>query len=137
MRRKNIEDDDAEVDMTPMLDIVFIMLIFFIVTTSFVRESGIDLNRPSPNPPEKKEDKKAKNVFIEIDAQGEVRMNGRLVDIRAIGANLETTKAEFPKAAVTIAADTDSYTEVLIEVVNAAKASGIDNVSVANPVQRR
>ncbi|MEM9100773.1 MAG: biopolymer transporter ExbD [Pseudomonadota bacterium] len=133
MRRKHSSiEEEAEVDMTPMLDIVFIMLIFFIVTTSFVKESGLDVNRPSAAPPTKSKEK-TPNIIIKIDDLDEIMMDGRSVDIRAVGANLETKKAEFPKTTVTISAHNESVANTLIEVVNAAKAAGIENISVANP----
>ena len=77
MRRKRFKDDDeTAVDMTPMLDIVFIMLIFFIVTTSFVKESGVELSRPDPNQEQPKEKQKKKNIFVKIDAANRITMDG-------------------------------------------------------------
>ena len=87
MRRQRKQfDDETEVDMTPMLDIVFIMLIFFIVTTSFVKESGIDVNRPTAQTAERKE---RGHIIVSINPNGEIWIDKRVVDIRAVRANIE------------------------------------------------
>ena len=104
MRRRLAHgDDEAEINITPMLDIVFIMLIFFIVTTSFVKEVGIDVNRPSNAPV--KEQKLSEVVPIEIDATGQIRVKKRLVDVRAVRANIESELAVRPDASVVVIAD--------------------------------
>ena len=94
MKRKKhtSAEDEAQIDMTPMLDIVFIMLIFFIVTTSFVKEKGLDVNRPEDN--QAKNDKPSKALSIRIDADGTIMMGGREVDIRRVVANAQTYLAE-------------------------------------------
>jgi biopolymer transport protein ExbD len=133
MRRKHFKDDDeTQVDMTPMLDIVFIMLIFFIVTTSFVKESGVDLTRPDPNQaPPPKDKKLKKNIFVKIDNANRVTMDGLDVDIRAVRARVEQKRAQNPQAIAIIGVHSDSQTDVLIQVVNAAREAGVDTVSVA------
>lgn len=132
MRRKHFrEDDETQVDMTPMLDIVFIMLIFFIVTTSFVKESGLELTRPDPNqapPPDKPE--KKKNIFIKIDKANRITMDGLDVDIRAVRARVEQKRAQNPQAIAIIGVHGDSKTDTLVQVVNAAKQAGVVRVSV-------
>ena len=132
MRRKHPKDEDeTAVDMTPMLDIVFIMLIFFIVTTSFVKESGININRPDPNqqndPPPPKE---KKNVFIKIDATNRVYMDNLDVDVRAVRARVEQKRAQNPEAIAIIGVHPVAETDTLIAVVNAAREAGIEKVSV-------
>ena len=93
MRRKSRTNDEAEINITPMLDIVFIMLIFFIVTTSFVKEKGLEVSRPSNSPP--KEIKKNKGpILVKIDANGNITMKGRMLEAKAVQANLEREKAE-------------------------------------------
>jgi len=120
--------DEAEIDMTPMLDIVFIMLIFFIVTTSFVKESGVELQRPSGK---SASTTKAKaNVLITINSTGQVIVDEREVDIRAVRAHVEKTLAESPDASVIVQAHKDSETDALIGVVNAAREAGVEKVSV-------
>jgi len=132
MRRKHFkEDDETQVDMTPMLDIVFIMLIFFIVTTSFVKESGLNLTRPDPNQSDQKpQDKKKKNIFVKIDQADRITMDGQDVDIRAVRARIEQKRAQNPEAIAIIGVNAKSTTNTLIEVVNAAREAGVDKVSV-------
>lgn len=129
MRRKHHgAADEAEIDMTPMLDIVFIMLIFFIVTTSFVKETGIDVSRPNANTAEKKE---RGNILIAIKPNGDVWMDKRKVELRAVRANTERMHAENPEGSVVIIADKESQTGVLVEVMDQVRSAGVYNVSIA------
>jgi biopolymer transport protein ExbD len=130
MRRKSKAFDEAEINITPMLDIVFIMLIFFIVTTSFVKEKGIEVSRPSNSPP--KEIKKNKGpILVKIDANGNITMKGRLLERKAVEANLEREKAEKPDSPLIIAAHPDAETDALVTILDAAEAVGVGSVSVA------
>ncbi|MCW8924792.1 MAG: biopolymer transporter ExbD [Xanthomonadales bacterium] len=134
MRRKHRANDEAEINITPMLDIVFIMLIFFIVTTSFIKEKGLEVSRPSNAPP--KEVKKSKGpIVVKIDANGNITMKGRMLDFKAVEANLEREKAEKPDSPLIIAAHPDAETNSLVTVLDAAKAVGIGSVSVATTRQ--
>ncbi|WP_456375644.1 ExbD/TolR family protein [Thiolapillus sp.] len=129
MRRRYCqEDDEATIDLTPLMDIVFIMLIFFIVTTSFIKESGVDVNRPSANTAERKEHG---NILIAITANDEIWMDKRPVDIRAVRANVERLKAESPEASVVIQADKDSKNGLLVQVMDQVHLAGILNISIA------
>jgi len=131
MRRKHFrEDDETQVDMTPMLDIVFIMLIFFIVTTSFVKESGLNLTRPDPNQSNDQPKTKKKNIFVKIDQANRITMDGQDVDIRAVRARIEQKRAQNPEAIAIIGVNAKANTDTLIEVVNAAREAGVDKVSV-------
>ena len=130
MRRKSRETDEAEINITPMLDIVFIMLIFFIVTTSFVKEKGLEVSRPSNSPP-KEIVKKKGPIVVKIDANGNVSMKGRMLERRAVEANLEREKAEKPDSPLIIAAHPDADTEALVIILDAAEAVGVGSVSVA------
>ena len=118
----------ADVNMTPLIDMVFILLIFFIVTTSFVKESGVDVNRPSAKTAVKKE---MANILISITPNGEVWMDKRQVDRRAVRANVERMHAENPEGAVVIIADKEAKTGLLIEVMDQARLAGVANVSIA------
>jgi len=130
MRRKSKANDEAEINITPMLDIVFIMLIFFIVTTSFVKEKGLEVSRPSNAPP--KEIKKNKGpIVVKIDANGNISMKGRLLERKAVQANLEREKAEKPDSPLIIAAHPDAETDALVTILDAAAAVGVGSVSVA------
>ena len=134
MRRKQKHGtDEADIDMTPMLDIVFIMLIFFIVTTSFVKEIGIDVNRPTDTPPETKQENEV--ILIEITDAGQIRMGGRTVDLRAVQANVEQARAEKPDSTVVVAADGDSNAGTLVQVIDQARLAGATNVSLASDVE--
>ena len=126
-RKRFHEDDEAEVDMTPMLDIVFIMLIFFIVTTSFVKEAGFDVNKPQAAQATKKP---SANIFNAVDKAGRIHMEKRVVDIKRVRANVERMLAESPEAAVMIMADVDAKHGVVIKVMDQVKAAGIDKLMV-------
>ncbi len=134
MRRRHREIDEAEINITPMLDIVFIMLIFFIVTTSFVKEKGIEVSRPSSSPP--KEIKKNKGpIVIKIDANGNIMLKGRLLERKAVEANLEREKAVKPDSPLIIAAHPDAQTDALVTILDAAESVGVASVSVATTRQ--
>jgi biopolymer transport protein ExbD len=118
----------AEVNMTPLIDMVFILLIFFIVTTSFVKETGVDVSRPSAKTAVKKE---LANILISITPNGEVWMDKRQIDRRAVRANVERMHAENPEGSVIILADKEAKTGLLIEVMDQARLAGVANVSIA------
>lgn len=126
MRRKRQE---TQIDMTPMLDIVFIMLIFFIVTTSFVKEAGIDVNTPSAKTSQN--NKGANSIIIAIDKDANIWMDKRIVDIDAIRPNLIRLSSNMPDPRVVINADQVSQTKVLVQVMDRIKQSGIDKIFVA------
>ncbi|MGY8866812.1 MAG: ExbD/TolR family protein [Methylophagaceae bacterium] len=118
----------AEINMTPLIDMVFILLIFFIVTTSFVNETGVDVNRPSA---ETAVNKELANIMVAITSSGQINIGGRVVDRRALRANIERLHAENPEGSVIIIADKDVKTGLLIEVMDQARLAGIANVSIA------
>ena len=130
MRRRHKSDDEPEINITPMLDIVFIMLIFFIVTTSFIKEKGLEVSRPSNAPPKQVEQKKGP-IVIKIDANGNITLKGRMLERKAVQANLEREKAEKPDSPLIVAAHPDAETEALVTVLDAADAVGVASVSVA------
>ena len=130
MRRKaHHGDDEAEINITPMLDIVFIMLIFFIVTTSFVREVGVDVNRPSNAPV--KEQKQSEVIAVRITETGQIFIQNRLVDIRAVRANIESGLASKPEASVVVVSDRESDAGLLVRVIDQARVAGAEKVSLA------
>jgi biopolymer transport protein ExbD len=130
MRKQHtsLESEDSTIDMTPMLDIVFIMLIFFIVTTSFVKESGVTVSRPSAQTAA--EDKKG-NIMVAIKPNGEIWIDKRAVDVRSVRANVEKLKAESPESGVVIQADTDARTGILVQVMDQIRLAGVSNISIA------
>lgn len=135
-RRSNRSSSEqaADIDMTPMLDIVFIMLIFFIVTTSFVKESGIDVNRPTAQTATRKEQG---NIIVSIKANGDVWIDKRQVDIRAVRANVSRLHAEQPLGSVVIAADKDTKVKVLTQVMDQIRLAGIMNASIATETESK
>jgi len=137
MRRRSNRsgsEQTADIDMTPMLDIVFIMLIFFIVTTSFVKESGIDVNRPTAQTATRKEQG---NIIVAIKSNGDVWIDKRLVDIRAVRANVSRLHAEQPLGSVVIAADKDAKVKDLTQVMDQIRLAGIMNASIATETESK
>ena len=124
------ETAESEVNMTPMLDVVFIMLIFFIVTASFIKEVGLELNRPDSGESAKTVTEN-ENILIQITNDGLIFIDRRNVDIRAVRANIERLHAENPQGAVVIQADKNSKNGLLVKVMDAAKLAGVENVSIA------
>jgi biopolymer transport protein ExbD len=129
-RRRRRASEEAEINITPMLDIVFIMLIFFIVTTSFVKEIALDMNRPSSEPQQEK--RIAEVITIRIQANGQVEVGNRPVDIRAVRANIEgelaTRGADTP---VVVIADRAADSGLMVRVIDQARMAGADKVSLA------
>jgi biopolymer transport protein ExbD len=121
-------EEESEINITPMLDVVFIMLIFFIVTATFIKEAGIDVNRPDAATAVKQE--KA-NILIAIGPNNDIWIDRRQVDIRSVRPNIERLHAENPQGSVVIQADKESKTDTLIQVMDASRQAGVFNVSIA------
>lgn len=132
-RRSSASSSSAEVDLTPMLDVVFIMLIFFIVTASFVKEVGLDLNRP-PGGQSAKTVTTSENIFIQLTGDGRIYVDQRQTDFGSIRANIERLHAERPKGSVVIAADGGAMNGLLVEVMDQARLAGVSNISLASEV---
>ena len=128
MKRLPKTEEDNELNLTPMLDVVFILLIFFIVTTSFVKETGIDVNRPSAATAEKKSQG---NILIAINAEGEIWIDNREIDIRAVRSNIQVLKARYPQSSVIIQSDRDASTGKLVKVMDQIRLAGVTNISIA------
>ncbi len=120
--------EENNIELTPMLDVIFIMLIFFIVTTSFVKESGIEVNRPNAVSAEKQ---KRASIFIAIDDKGQIWLRKRKIEIDAVRANIEKLHAESPEGGVIIQADKKSETGVLVKVMDQIRMAGVKNISIA------
>ncbi|GIU31016.1 ExbD/TolR family protein [Shewanella colwelliana] len=121
-------EEEAQIDMTPMLDIVFIMLIFFIVTTSFIKPSGLDYNKPEAS---QATTQKSANIFIGVSKTGVIKMENRQVDIERVTANVERMLAESPEAAVLIEADKEAEHGLVVKVMDNVKKAGINKISVS------
>jgi biopolymer transport protein ExbD len=120
--------EETELDMTPMLDIVFIMLIFFIVTTSFVKESGVTVNTPQASTAANQENA---NIFIAITASGEVWVDRRPVDPRSVRAIVARLHADNPEGSVIIQSDADSATGTLVDVMDQVRLAGVEGIAIA------
>ena len=130
MKKKRLQprEEESEVNMTPMLDVVFIMLIFFVVTASFLKETGVDVSRPQASTAVLKEHG---NILVGITASDEVWIDRRRVDIRAVRANIERLRAENPEGAIVIQADKAAKTGLLVQVIDQARTAGVADVSIA------
>jgi biopolymer transport protein ExbD len=126
--RRMRETAQSEVNMTPMLDVVFIMLIFFIVTASFVKEAGVDVIRP---PAQTAVAKDKGNILIAITENGQIWIDRRQVDPRALRANIERLHGENPQGSIVIQADEKSQNHLLVAVMDAAKAAGVNQIAIA------
>ena len=130
MRRNNqaAAEEEAQIDLTPMLDVVFIMLIFFIVTASFIKDAGVDVSRPDASPSTPVDNVP---ILVAVHANNEIWMDNRRIDVRAVRANIERLHAENPKGAVVIQADNLSTTETVAAVLDAAREAGVYDVSLS------
>ena len=125
-------EEENEVNLTPMLDVVFIMLIFFIVTASFVKESGIDVTRPDSQQQQQETNKRS--ILISITSSNEVWIQKRRVDVRAVRANIERLLAERPESGVVIQAAESAENGTFVRVLDQARMAGAANVSIAAPI---
>jgi len=128
VRRHQVQQDESELDITPMLDIVFIMLIFFIVTTSFVKESGIDVNTPSASSAVAKNNA---SIFVAINNEGDVWIDKREVDIATVKAIIARMHTNNPEGAVIVQADKKVSADKLMSVVNQIKLAGVKDIALA------
>ena len=126
--RRTKAKEEASIDLTPMLDIVFIMLIFFIVTSSFVRESGVEVNRPQAS---NSVAQKETGIFVAITANNQIFIDKRHVDIERVEAVLETLYLDNPQANLVIQADRHAYNGTVVSVMDAAKGVGIEGIALA------
>ena len=133
MARRHAHVDEPEINITPMLDIVFIMLIFFIVTTSFIKETGVQVEKPTAITAESKPQG---NILIAIRHNDEIWMNKREVEVREVRSGVEDALAENPEGSVVIVADKGARTDMLVKVMDQVKLAGGNipiAISAANP----
>lgn len=126
--RRVKDEDETEINITPMLDIVFIMLIFFIVTTSFVKVPGIDPERP---PAQTAQEKSRGNVLIAISSSGEIWMDKQTVELAEVRTMVEAIVSENPESSAVIIADEAANSGILIDLMGQIEAGGIGNISIA------
>ena len=128
MNRFSRSDDESDINLTPMLDVVFIMLIFFIVTATFIKQSGIEVVRPEAMTAEQKP---TVSVLVAISEDGDIWIDKSRVDPTAVRAHIERLHEENPKGGLVIQADRGSKNEQLMSVLNAARAAGLTQVAIA------
>lgn len=126
--RRSSNQEEAQIDLTSMLDIVFIMLIFFIVTSSFVRESGVEVNRPSAANVAAQKDV---GIFVAITSANDIYIDKRQIDAERVQATLEHLLLDQPEASLVIQADEHAYNGTVVKVMDAAKGAGVKNIALA------
>ncbi|MDJ0700880.1 MAG: biopolymer transporter ExbD [Woeseiaceae bacterium] len=122
------EEEENEINLTPMLDVVFIMLIFFIVTASFIKEPGVQVDRPEALMSEKQEDAA---ILVAIRDNDEIWIDRNEVDPKNVRVAIERLHLENPKGSLVIQADSESTNEMLVVVMEAAKSVGVPNVAIS------
>lgn len=131
MARRHAKTEDAEINITPMLDIVFIMLIFFIVTTSFTKETGATINKPVAD---QAVALRNGTILIGIRSNDDIWMNKRLIELREVRSLVERAKAENPEGSVVIVADKESRIGVVTQVMDQVKMAGVQGISISADV---
>jgi biopolymer transport protein ExbD len=127
------QDTDDAINLTPMLDVVFIMLIFFIVTASFIKEAGIDVNRPAPAAITTRI---TKVILITIGENNEIWIDRRNIDPRAVRANIERLHAENPDARLVVLPHRQSHNDTLVQVMNASREAGVYDIAIDEQAAR-
>jgi biopolymer transport protein ExbD len=126
--KRHAHTEDAEINITPMLDIVFIMLIFFIVTTSFTKETGAVIRKPLA---EQAVALRNGTILIGIKSNDDIWMNKRLIELREVRSMVEQSKAENPKGSVVIIADKDSRIGTVTQVMDQVKMAGVEGIAIS------
>ena len=129
--RQAVDESETGIDLAPMLDFVLNLLIFFIITAVFVKEIGITVSRPASKPQAQEEKKKIKTIVVTIQATGEILIDRRIIDLRAVRANIERFAAESPDSPVIVIAAKEAPTGILVQVMDQVRQGGIENVSIA------
>ena len=127
---KALNEEETDIDITPMLDVVFIMLIFFIVTASFVKESGIGLYNP-PSNEEPPDPTAPKPIIVKVTKLGEIKIQNRIVDHRAVKPTIIRLKAESPESAVVVKVDKKAKTKVIVQAVDGIRAAKVEFPSIS------
>ena len=126
--RHSSDEDESNIDLTPMLDVVFIMLIFFIVTASFVKESGYQMTRPDNANAENESDQK--NIVLQVTATNEIWLNERRIDIRSVRANIERLHSENPKASLIIQSHPKAKNDTLAKISDQSREAKVADISL-------
>jgi len=122
-KNKKRSNNDAQIDVTPMLDIVFIMLIFFIVSSTFIRESGLDVTEHQNDENQDQQENNTKAIFVQVCNNGDIKVDNRSIDVDSVRANIERKLAESSNAAVIVETEHRSPTYSLVSVIDQARAA--------------
>ena len=127
-RRRNTKEAVTVLNLTPLIDMVFILLVFFVVTSSFVKETGVEIERPNAKSAVSQEQA---NILIAVTKKGEIWIDKRQVDIRTLRGHIERLHAESPEGSAVIVADRHAEAGIVMQAVDQARLAGIDKVAVA------
>ena len=127
-RWQSFKEPAVGLNMTPLIDMVFILLVFFVVNTSFVKETGVEIQRPSAKSAVKQEQA---TILIAVNREGEIWIDKQRVDLRALRGQIERLHTESPEGSVVVLADSESETGVVMQVVDQARLAGVAKVAVA------
>ncbi|MDZ7628932.1 MAG: biopolymer transporter ExbD [Parvularculaceae bacterium] len=130
IKRQRIGSDSSgdDINVTPLMDIVFIMLIFFIVTSTFVKEPGVEINRPQA---ETAKERKLAGILVAVTAENEIWINKEQIPLDAVKLAVEGLKQENPKATAVVQVDTGAESRYLVEVVNQIRNAGVNDIAVS------
>ena len=130
MRQTHTKQETAaeNVNLTPLIDMVFILLIFFLVTASFTKESGIEVDRPTAKTAVREEQG---SMIIGINKDGDIWIDNQNVELRAVRAHVEHLQAQNPEGTVIILADKNTRTGLTVDVLDQVRLAGVSNVSIA------
>lgn len=123
--KRRSSGEDSDVNVTPLLDIVFIMLIFFIVTATFIKEPGVEVNRPDADTAE---DQRLVSILVAIDSENNIWINQEQVPMEGVRSAVERLRRENPRGSAVIQADGGAHSEYLVDVLDQIRAAGVDDV---------
>ncbi|MFO7762628.1 MAG: biopolymer transporter ExbD [Wenzhouxiangellaceae bacterium] len=128
MARRHATQDEPEINITPMLDIVFIMLIFFIVTTTFIKETGVTVEKPDALTAESRPQG---NILVGVDSDNQIWMNGNQIELSDVRTLVQRSRAENPEGSVILIADQEARQGTLVDVMDQVQAAGVRRMAIS------
>lgn len=128
MARRHATRDEPEINITPMLDIVFIMLIFFIVTTTFIKETGVTVEKPDAVTAESRPQG---NILVGVDSDDQIWMNGNQIELSDVRTLVQRSRAENPEGSVILIADQEARQGTLVDVMDQVQAAGVRRMAIS------
>lgn len=125
---RNRQNAAADVNLTPLIDMVFILLIFFLVTSSFTKEAGIEVSRPEAQSAKQQDHA---SIIIAVSENGEIWLDGRQIDVRSVRPNIERMHSQNPEGSIIIMSDKDSRLGITVQVLDQVRLAGVSNVAIA------